>query len=84
VLRTLLDSGVLIAAARATEALGARALALFHEPERVCVSSECVRLEVFPKAIYCKRYAEVGFYEDYSSGGDADRVSCRIAHAPRL
>jgi predicted nucleic acid-binding protein len=58
----------LIAAARATGALGARALALFNDPERVFVSSEFVHMEVFPKAIYYKRYAEVGFYEDYFSG----------------
>jgi len=68
VIRTFLDSGVLIAAARATGALGARALAIFNDPERVFVSSEFVRMEVFPKAIYYKRYAEVGFYEDYFSG----------------
>ena len=67
-IRTFLDSGVLIATARATGALGARALALFNDPERVFVSSEFVRMEVFPKAIYYKRYAEVGFYEDYFSG----------------
>ena len=64
-LRTFLDSGVLIAAARATGALGARALALFNDSERVFVLSEFVRMEVFPKAIYYQRYAEVGFYEDY-------------------
>jgi len=47
--------------------LGARALALFNDPERVFVSSEFVRMEVFPKAIYYKRQAEVGFYEDFFS-----------------
>ena len=66
-IRTFLDSGVLIAAARATGAQGARALALFNDPDRVFVSSEFVRMEIFPKAIYYKRQAEVGFYEDFFS-----------------
>jgi predicted nucleic acid-binding protein len=65
VIRTFLDSGVLIAAARATGVQGTRALALFNDPDRVFVSSEFVRMEVFPKAIYFKRQAEVGFYEDF-------------------
>ena len=53
--RTFLDSGVLIAAARATGIQGTRALALFNEPEHVFVTSEFVRMEVFPKAIYYQR-----------------------------
>ena len=32
------------------------------------MSSEFVRLEVFPKAVYHKRAQEVGFYEDFFSG----------------
>jgi len=67
VIRTFLDSGVLIAAARAAGVQGTRALALFNDPDRVFVSSEFVRMEVFPKAIYYKRQAEVGFYEDFFS-----------------
>jgi predicted nucleic acid-binding protein len=44
-----------------------------HQERKVVVyvrvsSAEFVRMEVFPKAIYYKRYAEVGFYEDYFSG----------------
>jgi len=54
VIRTFLDSGVLIAAARGTGAQGTRALALFNDPDRVFVTSEFVRMEVFPKAIYYK------------------------------
>lgn len=66
--RTFLDSGVLIAAARGSGVLGVRALALFNDQERVFVSSELVRLEIFPKAVYHQRTAEVGFYEDFFSG----------------
>ena len=64
-IRTFLDSGVLIAAARATGVLGTRALALFNDPDRVFVTSAFVRMEIFPKAIYYKRQSEVAFYEDF-------------------
>jgi hypothetical protein len=60
-IRTFLDSGVLIAAARATGALGTRALAFFNDSERVFVSSDFVRLEIFPKAIYNKKPHFIGF-----------------------
>jgi len=72
VIRTFLDSGVLIAAARATGVLGTRALALFNDPDRVFVTSEFVRMEIFPKAIYYKRQSEVAFYEDFFS--DAEQI----------
>lgn len=48
-MRTFVDSGVLIAAARGVGELGIRALTLFNEPTRVWLSSAFVRLEVFPK-----------------------------------
>ena len=64
-MRTFLDSGVLIAAARGTGIIGTRALDLFNDPARVFVSSAFVRMEVLPKAIYYNRSPEVGFYEDF-------------------
>ena len=63
--RTFVDAGVLIAAARATGALGVRALAVFDAADRLFVSSAFVRLEVLPKAVYFRRAAEVAFYEDF-------------------
>ena len=57
--RTFVDAGVLIAAARATGALGVRALAVFDAADRLFVSSAFVRLEVLPKAVYFRRAAEV-------------------------
>jgi predicted nucleic acid-binding protein len=71
VTRTFLDSGVLIAAARATGVLGTRALALFNDPDRVFVTGEFVCLESFPKAIYYKRRSEVAF-EDFFA--DAEHI----------
>jgi len=54
--------------------MGVKALALFNEAERVFVTSDFVRLEVLPKAIYYKRQAEVAFYE---------RFFARAAHLVR-
>ena len=48
------------------------ALALFNDPDRVFVTSEFVRLEIFPKAIYYKRRSEVAFYEDFFA--DAEHI----------
>jgi predicted nucleic acid-binding protein len=72
VIRTFLDSGVLIAASRAAGVLGTRALALFNDSDRVFVTSEFVRMEIFPKAIYYKRQSEVEFYEDFFA--DAEHI----------
>ena len=70
-IRTFLDAGVLIAATRMTGAMGVKALALFNAADRVFVTSDFVRLEVLPKAIYYKRQAEAVFYE---------RFFTRVAH----
>jgi predicted nucleic acid-binding protein len=65
VIRTFLDAGVLIAATRTTGAIGVTALALFNATDRVFVTSEFVRMEVLPKALYYQRQAEVAFYERF-------------------
>jgi len=52
VIRTFLDAGVLIAATRTTGTIGVKALALFNATDRVFVTSEFVRMEVLPKALY--------------------------------
>ena len=64
-IRTFLDAGVFIAATRMTGVMGVKDLALFNEADRVFVTSDFVRLEVLPKAIYYKRQAEVAFYERF-------------------
>jgi hypothetical protein len=51
-IRTFIDAGVLISAAIGRDALFARAWDILDDPERVFLTSEFVRLEVFPKAIY--------------------------------
>jgi predicted nucleic acid-binding protein len=64
-IRTFLDAGVLIAATRLTGAMGVTALALFNAADRVFVTSDLIRLEVLPKAVYFNRHAESSFYERF-------------------
>ena len=62
---TFIDSGVLIAAARGTEDLSERAIAILASEKRKFVCSKFVMLEVIPKAIYYRQTDEVEFYETF-------------------
>ena len=65
-IRTYVDSGVLIAAARGGGILGKRALEIISDTAgREFVSSEYVRLETVPKPTYFGRSAEIRFYEEF-------------------
>ena len=50
--RTFLDAGILIAAVRGQEREAAHALAILEDPERSFLTSDFLRMEVLPKAIY--------------------------------
>ncbi|MCX6591356.1 MAG: type II toxin-antitoxin system VapC family toxin [Acidobacteria bacterium] len=63
--RTFVDSGVLIAAMRSAGRDRERALALLEEPGRVFLTSPFVYLEVVPKATYFKRALDVAFYQRF-------------------
>jgi predicted nucleic acid-binding protein len=63
--RTFLDSGVLIAGARSVSPDRERALQLLEEPNRAFLTSPFVYLEVLPKAIYFKKRLERSFYDRY-------------------
>ena len=66
VTRTYVDAGVLIAAATGRQLeVQPRAIAVLDDPSREFVSSEFVRLEVLPKAVYAKQLDEVAFYERF-------------------
>jgi predicted nucleic acid-binding protein len=65
VTRTFLDAGVLIAAIRGTPEIADRAMDLLNDPERLFVSSDFVKLEVLPKAVYFRQRAEASFYQAY-------------------
>src|SRR2546429_908290 len=62
-MRTYIDSGVLITAARGTATLTAPAIEILTDVTREFVSSDWVRLEVLPKARFFNRESEIEFYD---------------------
>lgn len=62
-MRTYIDSGVLITAARGVAALSEPAIGILSDTSREFVSSDWVRLEVLPNALYFQRKTELSFYE---------------------
>ena len=64
-IRTFVDSGVLIAAARSAGLLATPALAVLGDANREFLASEFVRLEVLPKPTYHKRTAELAIYSAF-------------------
>jgi hypothetical protein len=62
-IRTFVDAGVLIYAARGEGELAERALAILEDSNREIDSSLFLKLEVLPKAIYNQQASEIQFYE---------------------
>ena len=63
--RTYIDSGVLISALRGDNATSDMALAFLYDPLREYVTSDYVRIELLPKAVYHKRDEEQLFYAEF-------------------
>ena len=64
-IRTFVDAGVLISATTGRDALFDRAWDILDDPERIFLTSEFVRLEVLPKAIYFHWQDELDVYENF-------------------
>lgn len=64
-IKTYVDSGVLITFFRGSDELMLKAATILDDPNRVFVSSVFVKLEVLSKAIYHKQQEEVLFYETF-------------------
>ena len=62
---TFIDSGVLVTASRGIEELSELAIAILESADREFASSEFIKLEVFPKAIYHRQNNEVEFYNTF-------------------
>jgi len=82
---TFVDAGVLIAAARGTDAVSEAALALLGDPNRTFASSPFVRLEGLPKAVYYGNREEEVFYRAYfeSVSRWADHIESIVEEAER-
>jgi len=64
-IRTFVDSSVLIAAWRGNLNLRIKALTVLSDSQREFVSSPFVRLETRPKAIFHKNKTEIAFYDAF-------------------
>ncbi len=66
-IRTFIDSGVLIAAARGEGIMAQTSLDILQDTNREFAFSIFLKMEVLPKAIYNKKIDEVEFYEVFFS-----------------
>jgi predicted nucleic acid-binding protein len=64
---TYIDSGVLLSATDGVGRIAEKALEILGDSQREFASSEFVKLEVSPKAIYHKQTKEAQFYEEFFS-----------------
>jgi predicted nucleic acid-binding protein len=64
-IRTYIDAGVLITAARGVAPLAIKALKVLDDPDREFVSSVFLKLEILPKAMYYGNKAEAEFYKTF-------------------
>lgn len=64
-IRTFIDAGVLIYAARSEGDIAEKALQILEDENREFASSIFLKLEVLPKAIYNQKSSEVKFYETF-------------------
>ncbi|WP_293061027.1 PIN domain-containing protein [Okeania sp. SIO2B3] len=68
IIKTYIDSGVLIQAYRGETLIGIKAQEILDDPQREYATSSFVKLEVLSKAIYFQNLAEVNFYETFLTG----------------
>ena len=82
-IRTFVDSGVLIEAFRGSSAIATSALAILSDANREFVTSEFVRLEVLPKPTFQRRLIEVTFFNAFfattSQSAPINRALVRLA-----
>lgn len=64
---TYIDSGVLLSATDGVGRIAEKALEILGDFNREFASSEFVKLEVMPKAVYNKQTEEAQFYEEFFS-----------------
>jgi predicted nucleic acid-binding protein len=64
---TFIDSGVLITASQGTEDLSNRAIKAITSVDREYASSQFIKLEILPKALYHSQSNEVEFYQTFFS-----------------
>ena len=63
--KTYVDAGVLIAAARGVQPLAGMALALLDDSKREFITSDYLRMEILPKPTYFRVVEELALYEEF-------------------
>lgn len=64
-IKTYLDSGVLISAYQGNDEISLKALSILNDENRQFLASAFVKLEVLSKAIYHQQTTEIDFYETF-------------------
>ena len=82
--RTFLDSGVLLAATRGIGRDRERALEVLEDADRTFFTSPFVHLEVVPKAIFYKKRLEKSFYDEYFNAAEWFRDLGKIEAAAQI
>jgi hypothetical protein len=83
-IRTFLDSGVLITAARSRGSDQQTALAVLADPSRVFLATPLLALEIVPKATFHKQKLELSFYDHYLASAVMYRGLNRIEQIARV
>lgn len=85
-IKTYIDSGVLIQASRGDTSIGIKATEILDDLQREYATSSFVKLEVLPKAIHNKELAEVNFYETFFAGCNiwANELEKIVEYAQKL
>jgi hypothetical protein len=81
--RTFLDSGVLLAAIRSLGHDRERALQILEDPDRAFLTSPFIHLELVPKAVFHKKRLEKAFYDEYFNAAEWFRDLGRIEATAR-
>lgn len=65
IIKTYIDSGVLISAYQGNNEVSIKAVNLLDQENRQLISSDFVKLEVLSKAIYHRQQEEIQFYQGF-------------------
>ena len=83
-LRTFLDSGVLLSAARSVVRDREKALQILEDSSRTFLTSPFIHLELVPKAIFHKKRLEKVFYDEFFNAAEWFRDLDEIETAAQM
>ena len=82
--RTFLDSGVLLTGARSVGRDRERALRVLEDPGCTFLTSPFIYLELVPKAVFHKKRLEKAFYDEYFNAANWFREIDKIEAAAQI